>query len=143
MKKAMRNAMMILAGVSMMFAVAGNAAADEMISVGGVQVAAADFQAVKAQVAGQPAGDRVYANPAGAVNVGGVELAGADVDRVRAVVAGKASVSDAVVYAPASETVDLGPAAVEKADFEAVKAEVSGGPMFRLAQRIQDASAVN
>ena len=134
MKKAIRNTMMILAGAFMIFAAAGNAAADDTLSVGGVQVDAADFAAVKAQVAGQPAGDRVFAQKADAVNTGAVEMARADFDKVRDIVAGKASVADAAVYAQAPEMVNLGPASVEKAAFDAVKANISNGPMVRLAQ---------
>ena len=143
MKKAIRNAMMILAGASMIFAAVGNAAADEVVNVGGAQISAADYYAIKARVAGEPAGDRVFAKKAEAVNIGGVELARADVDRVRAVVTGDASVADAAVYAQAPEEVNIGAVSMDKAEFEAIRAKVDGGPMVRLAQRIQDAVALN
>ncbi|MBI9083281.1 MAG: hypothetical protein JEZ11_06745 [Desulfobacterales bacterium] len=143
MKNAIRKAMMVLAGVSVIFAAVGNAAADQMVNVGGVEISAADFMAVKARVAGAPAGDRVYAQKADAVNVGPVELARGDFDKVRSIVAGEASVADAVVYAPVNETVNVGPAAVDMADFEAIKAQVSGGPVVRLAQRIQGSEILN
>ena len=143
MKNTIRKAMMILAGVSVMFAAVGNAAADETINVGGVAISAADFMAVKARVAGEPSGDRVYAQKADAVNVGPVELARGEFEKVRDIVAGRASVADAAVYAPAAETVSVGPAAVDKADFEAIKAQVSGGPVVRLAQRIHGAEILN
>lgn len=133
MKKAIRNTMMILAGASMIFAAAGSAAANDAIGVGGVQVDAADFAAVKARMAGQPAGDRVFAQKADAVNAGAVQVARADFEKVRDILVGKASLADAAVYAQAPEMVNLGPASVEKAEFDAVKAGIGHGPTVRLA----------
>ncbi|MBI9083609.1 MAG: hypothetical protein JEZ11_08420 [Desulfobacterales bacterium] len=143
MKKAIRKAMMVLAGVSMIFVAAGPAAAGDVVNVGGVEISAADFMAVKARVAGAPAGEGVYAQKAESVNVGTVELARGEFEKVKAIVAGNASVADAAVYAQAPEMVNVGPVAVDKADFEAVKAQVSGGPVVRLAQHIQGAHALN
>jgi hypothetical protein len=141
MKKAIRNAMMILAGVSMIFAVAGNAAADEAVGVGGVQISAADFAGVKSRVAGEAAGSHVYAKKAEVINVGPVQVASADFNGVKSLVAGDASLADAAVYAQAPEMVNVGSVAVDKAEFEAVKAMIGDGPAARLAQRIQGAGA--
>ncbi|MBI9083285.1 MAG: hypothetical protein JEZ11_06765 [Desulfobacterales bacterium] len=143
MKNAIRKAMMVLAGVSMIFAVAGPAAAGEVVNVGGVEISAADFMAVKARVAGAPAGDRVYAQKADAVNVGGIDLARSEFENVKEIVAGKVSVADAVVYAQAPEMVSVGNVAVDRAAYEAVKAMVSGGPVVRLAQRIHGSEILN
>ena len=143
MKKTIRNTMMILAGVSMIFAAAGNAAADEMVNVAGIQISKADFLDIKARVAGEPAGNRVYAQKSETANLGGIELGAEDAKRIKALVAGDASLADASVYARSPETVDLGIVTLEKADFDAIKAQVSGGPVVRLAQRIHSAEALN
>ena len=140
MKKAIRNAMMILAGVSMIFAAAGNAVANDVVSVGGVQISAADFAGVKARVAGEASGNRVYAVKSDAVNVGLVQVARADVSRVQDLVAGNASMADAAVYAQAHEMVSLGSAGIDKAEFNAVRSMVAEGPAVRLAHHIQDAA---
>ena len=143
MKIAIRKAMMVLAGVSMMFAAAGPAAAGDVVNVGGVEISRADFAAIKARVAGAPAGGRVYAQQAESVNVGPVALARSAFEEVKAIVAGNRSLADAVVYAQAPERVNVGPVAIDKADFEAVKARVSGGPVVRLAQRIHGSEVLN
>ena len=141
MKKAIRNAMMILAGVSMIFAAAGNAVADDVVSVGGVQISAADFAGAKARVAGEASGNRVYAVKSDAVNVGPVQVARADVNRVQDLVAGNASMADAAVYAQADEMVNIGSASIEKDEYNAVRSMVENGSVARLAQRIQGAGA--
>ena len=143
MKKTIRNAMMILAGVSMIFAAAGNAAADEMVNVAGIQISKADFLDIKARVAGEPAGNRVYAKKSETVNLGGIDLAAEDAGQLKAMVAGDIALADAAVYASAPEMVDLGIVTLERADFEAIKAQVNGGPVVRLAQRIRSAEALN
>ena len=51
--------------------------------------------------------------------------------------------ADAVVYAQAPEMVSVGNVAVDRAAYEAVKAMVSGGPVVRLAQRIQGSEILN
>jgi hypothetical protein len=141
MKKAIRNAMMILAGVSMIFAAAGNAVADEVVSVGGVQISAADFAGIKSRVAGEPASHRVYAVKSDAVSVGPAQVAGADFNRVQSLVAGDAAMADAAVYAKAGEMVNIGSVAIDKAEFDAVRSMVGDGLAVRLAQRIQGAGA--
>ena len=143
MKNMIRKAMIVLAGVSVIFAAAGPVAAGDVVNVGGVDISAADFTAVKSRVAGAPAGDRVYAQKADAVNVGAVELARGEFDRIKAIVSGEASLAHTVVYAPAPEVVNVGNVAMDAADFEAAKAQASGGPVVRLAQRIQSAHALN
>ena len=143
MKKTIRNTMMILAGVSMIFAAAGNAAADEMINVAGIQISKADFLDIKARVAGEPAGNRVYAKKSETVNLGGIDLAAEDAGQLKAMVAGDLSLADARVTAGSPEVVDLGIVTMEKADFEAIKAQVSGGPVVRMAQRIHSEEALN
>ncbi|MBI9083149.1 MAG: hypothetical protein JEZ11_06085 [Desulfobacterales bacterium] len=143
MKNAIRKMMIVLAGVSIIFAAAGNAAAGDVVNVGGVQISAADYMDIKARVAGEPSGDRVYAKKAEAVNVGQVQMARSEYESVKAIVAGNASVADAVVYAQAPEMVNVGPVAVDRAEFEAVKNMVGGGPVVRLAQHIHSAHALN
>jgi hypothetical protein len=141
MKKAIRNAMAILAGVSIIFAAAGNAVADEVANIGGVQISASDFAGVKARVAGEPSGNRIYADKSDAVSVGPVQVAKADFNGVRSLVAGDASIADAAVYARAPEMVNLGSVAIDKAEFDAVRSMVENGSMARLANHIQGAGA--
>ncbi|MBI9083604.1 MAG: hypothetical protein JEZ11_08395 [Desulfobacterales bacterium] len=117
--------------------------AGDMVNVDGVQISAADFMSVKAQVAGEPAGNRVFAKKAEAVNVGPVELSRSDFENIKAIVAGDASLADAAVYAQAPEMVNVGPASVARADYETVKEMVNGSPVARLAQHIQAAHALN
>ena len=94
-------------------------------------------------MAGEPAGNRVYAQKSETVNLGGIDLAAEDAGQLKAMVAGDIALADAAVYASAPEMVDLGIVTLERADFEAIKAQVSGGPVTRLAQRTQGAEALN
>ena len=142
MKKAIRSAVMVLAGVSMIL-MAGSAVAGDMVNIGGVLISKADYQDIRSMVAGHPSGNRVYADKAESVNVGPIEVARSEFENVKEIVAGKASVADGRVYAQSPKMIGVGQVAVSEAEYQAVKEKISGGPVVRLAQRISRAVDMN
>ncbi|MEE4607984.1 MAG: hypothetical protein V2L15_03780 [Desulfobacteraceae bacterium] len=108
-------AMLVMA----MVAAPAQAASEDIVNLGAVQMPRGDLERLKALVAGEPAPE-VPAPVAGSrVNLGVVELAQSELDRIQALMAG-AELASAMVAA-GEELVNLGRIGLPRSDFEALK----------------------